>query len=171
MKRAAAVLAIALVLGACADEPRSEPHAATFTEDVCTAISAWGRDIVAAANAFTDDTNRLSADGRRSRYLFAFDDQRRITDDLLARLAGAPTAGVENADAVRARLLAAIDDVEANIAAQKADAAAHVDFSFPGPRPDRLFAGTEKSLSLMLKPLDEVSRDEGVAALGGTCGR
>jgi hypothetical protein len=34
-----------------------------------------------------------------------------------------------------------------------------------------LFAGTEKSLSLVLKPLDEVARAHGVDELGGTCGR
>ena len=129
--------------------------------------NAW----VDRANAFTDISPHLSPAGRRARYLFAFDEQQRVTDDLREDLRTAPPNGVDDAEAIRARLLQAVDDVSKNIDDQKADAAAQVDFSFLGPRPDRLFSGTEKSLSLMLKPLDELGRDYRVDALGGSCGR
>jgi hypothetical protein len=113
----------------------------------------------------------LSEAGRRARYLFAFDEQGHITDKLREALGATPPNGVADAEAIRAELLHALDDVAQNIHDQKADAAEHVDFHFIGPRPDRLFAGTEKSLSLMLKPLDEIGRDRHVNALGGSCGR
>ena len=175
MKRLVSSLALvcvtALVAG-CSDATPSPASAATsFSAGVCSSISEWGHRLVATANAFTDESPHLSTAGRRARYLFAFDEQVRVTDDLREELDRVPTTGVPDPDAIRRQLAHAVDDVTQNIRDQKADAAAHVDFSFIGPKPDRLFAGTEKSLSLLLKPLDEIARQEHVDALGGSCGR
>ena len=174
MTRVIAVLVVASVIALAGCSESTRPKASTapsFAEGVCTAISEWGSHIVDAANAFTDDSPRLSLAGRRARYLFAFDEQRRLTDDLRGELEATPPSGVADPEAIRAPLLVAVDDVTKNIGEQKADAAEHVDFHFIGPKPDRLFAGTEKSLSLMLKPLDDVARQQHVEALGGHCGR
>jgi hypothetical protein len=175
VKRTVSAVAIAgvIALASCSsDTPAPAASKATsFAAGACNAISAWGNDIVDAANAFTDETSHLSNSGRRSLYLFAFDEQERITEQLRQELEAAPAAGLMDADAVRAELLHAVDDVVKNIHDQKADAAANVDFTTIGPKPDRLFAGTEKSLSLMLKPLDQTARDHNVDALGGSCGR
>lgn len=169
---AAASLALVLGLTSCGDEPpRKASTAPSFSAGVCEAITTWGKDIVHVANAFTALSPSLSADGRRAQYLFAFDKQQAVTDELRAEILAAPTTGVDDAEALRTELLRAVDDVVANIHDNKADAATHVDFTTVGPRPDRLFAGTEKSLSLMLKPLDELARDRHVDALGGSCGR
>lgn len=167
----ALVSVIALATG-CSDSPRPAASTATsFADGVCSSISDWGTRVVEAANVFTDDSPHLSVGGRRSRYLFAFDEQQRITDDLRVELQTAPPNGVTDADARREQLLHAVDDVTQNIHDQKADSAVNVDFHFIGPKSDRLFAGTEKSLSLMLKPLDAIARDHHVDALGGSCGR
>ena len=175
MKRqmiAAGMVLVILLASGCSDsKPLKASKAASFPEGVCAAIFDWQNSMVDVANAFTDETRRLNESARRARYLFAFDEQRRITEDLRAQLDAVPATGVSDADAIREELQHAVDDVEANIAAQKADAAANVDFSFLGPKPDRLFVGNEKSLSLMLKPLDAISEEHGVAALGGKCGR
>ena len=174
VKRVVAALAIASVISVsgCSDTSRPEASTATsFAEGVCSAISAWQSRVVDAANAFTDQSPHLSLAGRRARYLFAFDEQGRITDNLREELHVVPSSGLTDADAIRGQLLHALDDVTQNIHDQKADAAEHVDFHFIGPKPDRLFAGTEKSLSLMLKPLDQVAIDHHVDALGGPCGR
>lgn len=174
MRRAITALAIASVISVagCSDTSRPETStAASFAEGVCSAISEWQNRVVDAANAFTDQSPHLNVAGRRARYLFAFDDQGRITGDLREELQVVPPSGVTDAEAIRAQLLHAVDDVAQNIHDQKADAAEQVDFHFIGPRPDRLFAGTEKSLSLMLKPLDQVAIEHHVDALGGSCGR
>jgi len=172
MRATAVVVALVLLGAGCSDDTTTAASTATsFTSGVCASISQWGADIVDAANEFTDESPHLSESGRRARYLFAFDEQTRITDTLRDNINTAPSAGVDDPDAVRRALLHAVDDVEANIAGQKADAAEHVDFSVLGPKPDRLFAGTEKSLSLMLKPLDELARDQHIDELSGTCGR
>jgi hypothetical protein len=171
MTALAIVSVIALTTG-CSETSRPTASAATsFAVGTCSSISAWGNEIVDAANAFTDESARLNTAGRRARYLFAFDNQARITDHLREELQATPATGVADAEAIRAVLFHAVDDVLQNIRDQKADASANVDFHFIGPKPDRLFAGTEKSLSLMLKPLDEIARDRHVDALGGSCGR
>jgi hypothetical protein len=168
----AIALTTVIALSSCSDSARPQASSASsFPDAVCTAISDWGREVVDAANAFTDETAHLSDAGRRARYLFAFDEQARITTELRDELEAAPPIGVVDAEAIRVELLHAVDDVTQNIHDQKADAAEHVDFHFIGPTPDRLFAGTEKSLSLMLKPLDEIARGHHVDALGGSCGR
>jgi hypothetical protein len=169
MKRTVTTIALCIVMIGCSDT--KPPPATSFANGVCAAVSTWGTGIVDAANTFTDESPHLSVDGRRARYLFAFDEQRRITETLREEIAAAPQPGTANAGEVRDALLAAVDDVLANIEDQRADAAREVDFDFVGPRPDRLFSGTEKSLSLMLKPLDEQARVQGVAELGGSCGR
>ena len=170
--RAVSVIAIAASIAGCGHEPRpSSSRAPSFTAGVCTSISEWSSDIVDAANAFTNLSPSLSIEGRRAQYLFAFDKQARITDELRDQIDAAPSNGVDEPSALRDALHRAIDDVLSNIADNKADAAANVDFHFIGPRPDRLFAGTEKSLSLLLKPLDELSRTHRIDALGGSCGR
>jgi hypothetical protein len=168
----ALTIATALALSGCSDPSAPRTSTATsFTEGTCSAISEWGGRMVDAANAFTDDTAHLSDAGRRARYLFAFDEQARITDDLRKELETTTPTGDAEAEPIRAQLLDALDDVTTNIHDQKADAAEHVNFHFIGPRPDRLFSGTEKSLSLVLKPLDEISRESQIDALGGSCGR
>ena len=173
IRRMAGLAIVSVVaLSGCSDATHPTASTSTsFASGTCGAISEWGKRIVDRANAFTDISPHLSTTGRRTRYLFAFDEQQRVTEALREELRTAPPNGVDDADAIRARLLQAVDDVSKNIDDQKADAAAHVDFSFLGPRPDRLFSGTEKSLSLMLKPLDELGRDHRVDALGGSCGR
>lgn len=170
--RTVACVLILAVLAACADSPRpSAAKAATFAEGVCPAVSQWGADIVDAANAFTTLSPSLSVNGRKAQYLFAFDKQEKLTDDLRVQIEAAPSTGVPNADEVRDALLHATDDVVQNIHDNRADADTNVEFETYGPRPDRLFAGTEKNLSLMLKPLDQVARDQQIDALGGSCGR
>ena len=165
-------IASVIALSGCSDATHGTASTSTsFASATCGAISEWGKRIVDRANSFTDISPHVSTAGRRARYLFAFDEQQSVTDDLREDLRTTPPNGVDDADAIRAKLLQAVDDVSKNIDDQKTDAAAHVDFSFLGPRPDRLFSGTEKSLSLMLKPLDEIARDRGVDALGGSCGR
>jgi len=138
---------------------------------VCPAISEWGADIVDAANAFTTLSPSLSVNGRKAQYLFAFDKQEKLTNELRRQIDAAPSVGVPNAEEARAALLHATDDVVENIHDNRADADVNVEFDTYGPRPDRLFAGTEKNLSLMLKPLDQLGRDAHVDALGGSCGR
>jgi hypothetical protein len=171
-RRTVAAIAALVVVAGCSDDARPKSATATsFADGVCAAVSEWGDHIVEAANAFTDDSARLNDSGRRARYLFAFDEQGRITERLREELQAAPPNGVGDAATIRAELLHAVDDVVQNIHDQKADAAEHVDFHFLGPKPDRLFAGTEKSLSLMLKPLDEAARQHDENGLGGACGR
>jgi len=170
--RGVATVLLALGLAACAESSTpSAAKAATFAEGVCPSISTWQAELVDTANAFTDLSPSLSADGRRAQYLFAFDKQARITEELRTQIDAAPSTGVDDAAALRAALGHAVDDVIQNIHDNKADAAANVEFDTIGPKPDRLFAGTEKSLSLMLKPLDQLARDQHVDALGGNCGR
>jgi hypothetical protein len=158
-------------LGCSESSQPSSSTAPSFVDGVCTSITEWGNRIVDAANAFTDESPHLSVNGRRARYLFAFDEQQRITDDLRSALEAAPSNGISDASGIRDELVRAVGNVSQNILDSKAEAVANVDFHFIGPKPDRLFAGTEKSLSLMLKPLDEVSRQRNVAGLGGPCGR
>jgi len=163
---------LVIVSSACTDAPRpSAAYASRFTDGVCESISAWSDELVDIANAFIDLSPHLSIEGRRAQYLFAFDRQERLTDDLREQLAAAPAIGVADAATLRAVLLRATDDVVQNIRSNRVDASEHVDFETIGPKPDRLFAGTEKSLSLMLKPLDELARDQRVEALAGSCGR
>ena len=170
--RGVATVLFALGLAACAESSTpSAAKATTFAEGVCPSITTWQDELVDTANAFTDLSPSLSSDGRRAQYLFAFDKQARITEELRTQVAAAPSTGVDDAAALRASLDHAIDDVIQNIRDNKADAAANVEFDTIGPKPDRLFAGTEKSLSLMLKPLDQLARDQHVDALGGSCGR
>ncbi len=112
-------------------------------------------------------------DGGRGTLLARFDDQKAITDDLRKDIETAPAAGVADAEAIRSVLVAATDDVQTTINLNQADAASHPDsdYEFQAVKEDRLFAGTEKSLSQILKPLDEQSRAHNVPDLGGTCGR
>ena len=173
MRQAIALVIVAVLLaaGCSKDSSTTASRASNFTTGICTSVLQWDDDMVDAANRFTDDSPFLTETQRRARYLFAFDEQQRITEDLRDNINTAPPTGVDDPDAVRVALSKAIDAVEKNIADQKADAAANVDFRFIGPRPDRLFAGTEKSESLFLKPMNEVARDQNIAALGGDCGR
>ncbi|HEX4822374.1 MAG TPA: hypothetical protein VFV00_19355 [Acidimicrobiales bacterium] len=175
MKRTARVITafvFLLALGSCSESTTpAAAKAASFPEAVCPAISKWGSDIVDAANAFTALSPSLSLNGRKAQSLFAFDKQEKLTRELRAEIEAASSTGVPNADQVRGALLRATDDVVQNIRDNKADSEVNVDFHTYGPRPDRLFAGTEKNLSLMLKPLDELARDQHIDALGGHCGR
>jgi hypothetical protein len=129
--------------------------------------------MVNAANAFSTDSPKLDVQARRARYARAFDDQKAITDDLRKDLEAAPANGVTDAEAIRTALVAATGDVQTTIQLNQADAASHPDsdYEFQGVKEDRLFAGTEKSLSQILKPLDEQSRVHDVPDLGGSCGR
>lgn len=167
---AAALATVGLSACSASTEP-SAARAPSFAAGVCGAITTWSHDLVDTANAFTDLSPHLGVEGRRAQYLFAFDKQEHLTDELRAQLRAAPATGVDDADGLRAELLRAADDVVRNIRDNKADAAVNVEFATIGPKPDRLFAGTEKSLSLMLKPLDALARDRHVEALGGRCGR
>ena len=99
----------------------------------------------------------------------AFDDQKAITDDLRKDIEAAPAAGVTDAEAIRSVLVAATADVQTTINLNQADAASHPDsdYEFQAVKEDRLFVGTEKSLSQILKPLDEQSRADDVPDLGG----
>ena len=161
-----------ILLAACTASTRpSSSRATSFADGVCASISTWSKDLVEAANTFTDLSPHLSVEGRRAQYLFAFDNQVRITDELRDQLEAAPSTGVDDAGALRDQLVQATDSVVANIRDDQADAASNVEFDTVGPKPDRLFAGTEKNLSLVLKPLDALARDRHVDALGGTCGR
>jgi hypothetical protein len=166
-----AIVAVIALLGCTESSRPSASNAPSFVGSVCASIRDWNDRIIEAANAFTDESPQLNFNGRRARYLFALDEQGRITDELRVELQAAPTSGVSDAGAIRDELLHAVDDVRQNVRDNKADAAEHVDFGFIGPKPDRLFAGTEKNLSLMLKPLAEVSREHGIEGLGGQCGR
>jgi hypothetical protein len=145
----------------------------TFAGAVCGAISKWQNRMVNAANAFSTDSPKLDVPGRRARYSRAFDDQKAISDDLRTDIEAAPAVGVADAEAIRAVLVAATGDVQTTLNLNQADAASHPDsdYEFQAVKEDRLFAGTEKSLSQILKPLDEQSRVHNVPDLGGTCGR
>jgi hypothetical protein len=129
--------------------------------------------MVDAANAFSTDSPNLDIPARRARYSLAFDDQKSITNDLRDAFQAAPATGVTDAEAIRAVLIAATGDVQTTIQENQADAASHpdVDFEFQAVKEDRLFGGTEKTLSEILKPLDEQSRVHNVPELGGSCGR
>jgi hypothetical protein len=154
---------------------RSAPPAdpSTFAGAVCGSISTWQNRMVDAANAFSTDSPNLDLPARRARYSRAFDDQKAITNDLRAELQVAPATGVTDAEAIRAVLIAATGDVQTTIQENQADAASHPDsdFEFQAVKEDRLFGGTEKTLSEILKPLDEQSRVHNVPVLGGSCGR
>jgi len=152
---------------------RASAAPTTFVGAVCGAVSKWQNRMVNAANAFSTDSPKLDVPARRARYSRAFDDQKAITDDLHSDLQAAPAKGVADADAIRAVLVAATGDVQTTLNGYQADAASHPDsdYEFQAVKEDRLFAGTEKSLSQMLKPLDEQSRVHHVPDLGGTCGR
>jgi hypothetical protein len=145
----------------------------TFAGAVCSAISRWQGEMVDAANAFSTDSPSLDVPGRRARYLRAFDDQKAITTELRDALETAPGTGTADATAIRAVLVAATDDVQTTIRLNQVDAASHPDsdYEFQAVKEDRLFAGTEKSLSQMLKPLDEQARLHAAPELGGSCGR
>jgi hypothetical protein len=152
---------------------QSGPAPTTFAGAVCGAISKWQNRMVNAANAFSTDSPKLNVPGRRARYSRAFDDQKAITDDLRKDIEAAPATGVADAEAIRAALVAATGDVQTTLNLNQADAASHPDsdYEFQAVKEDRLFAGTEKSLSQILKPLDEQSRVHNVPDLGGGCGR
>jgi hypothetical protein len=151
----------------------ASPAPTDFTGVICTSISKWQNRMVNAANAFSTDSPKLDVAGRRARYSRAFDDQKAITNDLRQDIETAPAAGVGDAEAIRQALVAATGDVQKTLTEYQADAASHPDsdYEFQAVKEDRLFAGTEKSLSEMLKPLDEQSRAHNVPGLGGTCGR
>jgi hypothetical protein len=153
--------------------PRSSSAPATFVAAVCGSVSKWQNRMVDAANAFSTDSPKLDVAGRRIRYSRAFDDQKAITSDLRNDIQSAPASGVADAEAIRSVLVAATQDVETTLSQYQADAASHPDsdYQFQAVKEDRLFAGTEKSLSQMLKPLDDQSRVHNVPGLGGTCGR
>lgn len=189
--RRGAILFLALAIAACSSDSStggsttaSSPSKqssqsiqsaapATFADAVCGSISTWQNRMVDAANAFSTDSPNLDVPARRARYSRAFDDQKAITNDLRDALQAAPALGVDDAEAIRAVLLAATGDVQITIQENQADAASHPDsdFEFQAVKEDRLFGGTEKTLSEMLKPLDEQSRTHSVPELGGTCGR
>jgi hypothetical protein len=177
-----ALLALACSSGSKAAAPTSAPPPASASESVaptsfapavCSDIFKWQNRMVNAANAFSDDSPNLDVPGRRARYSRAFDDQKVITNDLRADLVAAPGNGVADAEAIRAVLLSATHDVQTTLRLNQADAASHPDsdFEFQAVKEDRLFGGTEKTLSQVLKPLDEQSRLHNVPDLGGTCGR
>ena len=191
MKRVIALLFASMLVVACSNDSKnaSPPANASstagsstagtsstptdFAGAVCTAISRWQNRMVDAANAFSDDSPKLDVPGRRVRYSRAFDDQKAITNDLRTDLQAAPSTGVTDADAIRVVLVSATDDVQTTLRLNQADAAAHPDsdYEFQAVKEDVLFGGTEKTLSEMLKPLDEQSRLHNVPELGGTCGR
>jgi len=152
---------------------QSSAAPATFVGAVCSSISAWQNRMVDAANAFSTDSPKLDVAARRARYARAFDDQKAITDDLRKGIEAAPASGVADAETIRAALVTATGDVQTTLQLNQADAASHPDsdYEFQAVKEDRLFAGTEKSLSQILKPLDEQSRVHHVPELGGTCGR
>jgi hypothetical protein len=175
---------VVAVIAACSGKSTtSEPKAsassqssaapATFAGAVCGSVSKWQNRMVDAANAFSTDSPKLDVARRRVRYSRAFDDQKAITGDLRNDIQSAPATGVADAEAIRSVLISATNDVETTLNLYQADAASHPDsdYEFQAVKEDRLFAGTEKSLSQMLKPLDEQSRVHNVPALGGTCGR
>jgi hypothetical protein len=188
-KLVAVAVVCALALIACSDsktnnaeQPASsnQPSASsqsaaptTFGPAVCAAILHWQDRMVDAANAFSTDSPKLDVPGRRARYSRAFEDQKEITNQLRRDLETAPAAGAANAEPIRAVLVAATDDVQTTLRLNQADAAAHPDsdYEFQAVKEDRLFSGTEKSLSQILKPLDEQARLYGVTELSGTCGR
>lgn len=184
IRRILVVAGCVVLIAACSDRSNtaspkastSSPSSAaptTFAGTVCGAISKWQNRMVNAANAFSTDSPKLDVPGRRARYARAFDDQKAITDDLRKDIEAAPAVGVADAEAIRSVLVAATGDVQTTINLNQADAASHPDsdYEFQAVKEDRLFAGTEKSLSQILKPLDEQSRAHDVPDLGGTCGR
>jgi len=156
-----------------ASSSQSSAAPATFVSAVCSSVSAWQNRMVDAANAFSSDSPKLDVAARRARYSRAFDDQKAVTNDLRKDLEAAPAAGVADAEPIRAVLVAATGDIQTTLQLNQADAASHPDsdYEFQAVKEDRLFAGTEKSLSQMLKPLDEQSRVHDVPELGGSCGR
>jgi hypothetical protein len=175
VKRLTIVFAV-LAFAGCASDAKPATSASSgaptsFSTNVCAAISHWQNAMVDAANAFSTDSPPLDIPARRARYLRAFDDQQAITADLVTALQSAPASGAPD-EAVRTALLHAADDVRATLRDNQATAAAHPDsdYEFAGVKEDLLFAGTEKTLSEMLKPLDEQAR-ENDPAVGGTCGR
>ncbi|HEX2383568.1 MAG TPA: hypothetical protein VHI95_13075 [Acidimicrobiales bacterium] len=184
LTRIALLAGCVALMVACSDKPdsaepassassQSSPAPATFVSAVCSAVSTWQNRMVGAANSFSTDSPKLDVSGRRARYSRAFDDQKAITDDLRKDIEGAPAAGVAEAESIRTALVAATGDVQTTLRLNQADAASHPDsdYEFQAVKEDRLFAGTEKSLSQILKPLDEQSRVHDVPELGGTCGR
>jgi hypothetical protein len=169
------VLAV-LALAGCASDATPSTSASSgaptsFSTSVCAAISHWQDAMVDAANAFSTDSPSLDIPGRRARYLRAFDDQQAITTQLVDALQSAPVSSPAE-DTVRTALLHATEDVRTTLRDNQATASSHPDsdYAFQGPKEDVLFAGTEKTLSQMLKPLDEQARDND-PAVGGTCGR
>jgi hypothetical protein len=176
--RRALLAACAVLLAACSSNSSSPPSQSslaptTFAGSVCSAVSTWQNRMVNAANSFSTDSPKLDVAGRRARYLRAFDEQKAITEDLSKGIESAPATGVADAEAIRTVLVTATGDVQTTLQLNQADAASHPDsdYEFQAVKEDRLFAGTEKSLSQILKPLDEQSRAHDVPELGGTCGR
>ncbi len=180
---ATAMLLIALA--ACSNDTKpatksstgsdSSVDRSTFTSALCASVADWMTDLVASTNAFSDASPQLSAASRRDRYLAAFDDLTRVTDALRVQLGQLPSEGAAPADvdAVRAALVAAVDEVKAQIADNRAQAAGLADaaYALQAVNDGHLFTGSEKALSTVFKSLNEQGRAHALPDLDGTCGR
>jgi hypothetical protein len=182
--RIASVALVIALAAACSSsaKPTSAPatsttsaNRSTFPGAVCASITSWMNRMVETTNSFSDDSPKLSVPDRRDRYVAAFDDLTRLTDELGAALAQAPTVGTPQADidAVRAELDNAIVLVKGQIADNRAQASglSDADYSFQAVNEGHLFTGTEKALSTVLKTLNEQGRAHTIPELEGTCGR
>ena len=145
----------------------------TFPASVCSSITAWQNRMVAATNAFSDASPRLTPADRKVRYLVGFDDHARITMDLRADLQKAPAVGVGDAESLRSQILAATEQVQQQTAEDRAAAAALPLSAYDGygVGDGHLFTGTEKALSTVLKRLNEVGREANAPGLLADCGR
>jgi hypothetical protein len=182
-----AVVAVAL-LGACGSDS-AKPSAApvssaassgtgdrsTFSGAVCASITSWMNRMVDTTNSFSNDSPDLSVPARRERYAAAFDGLTKLTDELRDQLTKVPTRGTTqaDADAVRAELDKAIEQVKTQIAGNKDQASglSDDDYTFQAVNEGHLFTGTEKALSTVLKALNEQGRAHTIPELEGTCGR
>jgi hypothetical protein len=184
------VVAVAVLVACGSDSPKpsaapasSAPSSAssgtgdrsTFSGAVCASITSWMNRMVDTTNSFSNDSPDLSVPARRERYAAAFDGLTKLTDELRDQLAQVPTLGTTqaDADAVRAELDKAIEQVKTQIAGNKDQASglSDDDYTFQAVNEGHLFTGTEKALSTVLKALNEQGRAHTIPELEGTCGR
>jgi hypothetical protein len=176
--RAAAGIALAGLLAACGGgsggSAISSPatwaptgDAAEVSSTLCPTVRAWADASVEAVNRFRLASPTLDPAGRRARYAQAFRDQLAVDERLATAL-----DGLALPDAVRARLDAALTDVETTVEDSAAGAAALPDpaYRFEAVSEGTLLTGTEKAKAIVFQALSDLAGDPSTGIPRG-CGR
>jgi hypothetical protein len=154
------VLGAGIAIAGCGDDAAS-------SDQLCPTVQAWTEDNRAVVDGFRVASRQLDPDERRARYAAAFV----ALGDLRDRL-GEQFADLDLADAVAARLDAALAVVDQTIADGAAEAAGLPDDAYQvrAVSDGSLVTGVEKANAVVLAALNELS-DDAATAIPRGCGR